>query len=200
MTRKTLWAACILTIYVCGSPAGNWPTKAGDEPVKAAPSRSVALIDLTRIFNSHARFKKLSDALRKDVEAAERAFNARNATLQAANAALAMLPAGSAEAVTLKAQVDKETATLQADVQIQKKDFFEQESAIYLEIYHEITKEVTRYAEARSIKLVMRFNSEKPNPNDPQSIQKELNKAVLYQKGLDISDQILQIVSPQPEA
>ncbi|MGH7137702.1 MAG: hypothetical protein ACREHD_18295, partial [Pirellulales bacterium] len=81
MRRPTcLAAAATAALCFCLSSKGIWPS-AANEPTKAAPATAVAVIDLARIFNSHELFKKLSDALRSEVEAAEQDLKKRKAAL-----------------------------------------------------------------------------------------------------------------------
>ncbi|MGH7136000.1 MAG: hypothetical protein ACREHD_09685, partial [Pirellulales bacterium] len=118
--------------------------------------------------------------------------------LQAANDALEKRPGGSVEAIERKRKIEAESADLELQVQLNKKDFFEREAAIYLEVYQEIMKDVATYADARGITLVMRFNGDNIDLNDPSGVAKELNKLIIYHKGIDITDEILQIVNAKP--
>ncbi|HVA48697.1 MAG TPA: hypothetical protein VNH11_20195 [Pirellulales bacterium] len=92
----------------------------------------------------------------------------------------------------------KRQAEIQVQVNEQKRDFFEREARMYLEIYQEIMAEVGKYSDARGIGLVMRFNGDPLDENDPAGIQKQLNKAILYHKGIDITDDIIRIVNAKP--
>lgn len=126
---------------------------------------------------------------------AERQLKARKDELQAAADSLKALPKESGQAKKLEEQIAHDTSEITANVEKQKRHFYEVEAAIYLGCYREIMAEVERYAKARGINLVMRFSHDSYNPSDPQGLQKELNKAVLYQEGIDITDEILQSVN-----
>lgn len=177
----------------------TWSTAAEAKVQPAAPGGRVALLDLAKIFNNHVGFKQLSDGLRLDVEDAERELTRRKAEMQAEADALVKLGKGTAEAKQLESKIARESAELQVKVQEQKKEFFEEEAGIYNQVYQQVMKEVEKYADTHGISLVMRFNGDPSNPNDPQGIQKELNKAVLFHKGIDITDDILAIVNAEPK-
>lgn len=178
---------------------GGWSTAAAEPAaLPAVKSGSVALLDLAKIYNSHRVFQRLSDDLRREVEDAERELRTRKAELQAESDALEKLTKGSAEAKQLESKIARGSAELQVKVQEQKKDFFEQEAGVYYQVYQQIMKQVEKYADEHGINLVMRFNGDPVDLNDPQGIQKELNKAVLYHKGIDITDKILAILNAEP--
>lgn len=180
---------------------GAWPTAADEPAGQPAPQAGrVALLDVAKVFSHHRVFQRLSDGLRREVEAAERELRARKAELQAQNDALAKLVTGSPEAKQLQSKIARESAELKVKVEEQKKEFFTEEAGIYLKIYQEVMKLVDTYSEKNGINLVMRFNGEPLDKNDPQAVQKELNKAVLYHKGIDITEAILAIVNDEPRA
>lgn len=197
MRRHSLWIVFLLTIALASDLCGRLLHTSADE-VAARPAvqpTRVALIDLARIFNNHDKFKRQSEALRREVEQAERELKSQKAELQAASDSLKALPKESSQAKKLEEQISRDTAELTAQVAQQKKRFFEKEAAIYYECYREIMAEVEGYSKERGINLVMRFNGEPFNSADPQAVQKELNKAVLYHDGIDITNEILQAVN-----
>jgi Skp family chaperone for outer membrane proteins len=197
MRRNILWIALLLTIVVASDPWSRllrtWADE-GTAPPAVQPTR-VALLDLARVFKNHDRFKQKSAELRSEVEQAERQLKARKAELQAAADSLQALPKESSQAKKLEEQITSDSAELNGSVLRQKKQFIEKEAAIYLECHREVMAEVERYAKERGINLVMRFNSDLFDPADPQGIQKELNRTVLYQDGIDITDEILHAVN-----
>ncbi|HET6883623.1 MAG TPA: OmpH family outer membrane protein [Pirellulales bacterium] len=197
MRRNILWIVLLLTIAVASDPWNRLLRTSADDGAAppAAPPTRVAMLDLARIFSNYDKFKRQSDELRREVEQAERQLKTRKAELQAAADSLGTLPKESSQAKKLQEQIAHDTAEITAHVAEQKRHFFEKEAAIYYECYREVMAEVERYAKERGINLVMRFNGDPFDPADPQAIQKELNKAVLYQDGIDITDEILHSVN-----
>lgn len=161
------------------------------------PGPQVALLDLAYIFANHVRFKQLSDALRRDVEAAEAELKNNKAALQKMADQLESYNRGTPEFRQLEEDLAKRNAEIQVQVGVQKRDFFEQEAKMYFSVYQEIMEQVRYYSDKHGILLVMRFNGDPLDENDPQGIQKELNKAVLYHnKMIDITPYILDAVNP----
>ncbi|HEX7376513.1 MAG TPA: OmpH family outer membrane protein [Pirellulales bacterium] len=178
--------------------AGLWLASAAPAALaqqRAAPQ--VAIIDLAYIFNNHTRFKMMSDELRRDVEAAEAELKNNKAYLQKMADKLEGLTRNSDEYRRTEEDIAKRSAELQVQVQLQKKEFFEKEAKIYYTVYQEIMEQVKYHADKHGIVLVMRFNGDPLDENDPQGIQKELNKAVLYyNKMIDITPIIVDAVNP----
>lgn len=161
------------------------------------PAPQVAIIDLAYIFNNHTRFKMMSDELRREVEAAEQELKNNKAYLQKMADKLEGFQKSSDEYRQTEEDIAKRSAELSVQVQLQKKEFFEKEAKIYYTVYQEIMEQVKYHADKHGIVLVMRFNGDPLDENDPQGIQKELNKAVLYyNQAIDITPIILDAVNP----
>lgn len=175
-----------------------WSAGGGPVEVPKAPAVKVGLLDLARVFANHDEFKKLSEKLRAEVEKAETELKRKKAELQVAVDHLAGLEKGSPEYIKQEQEITRVQAQIQVDVNVQKRDFFEEEAKMYLVVYQQIMVEVGKLSRARGINLVMRFNGDPINPNDPQGIQKELNKAILYHDGIDITDDVLRAVNAKP--
>lgn len=197
MRRNIVWIVLALAIVVGSDLWSRLLRTSADEVAAqpAVPPTRVALVDLAHIFENHDKFKQKNEALRLEVEQAERQLKMRKDELQAAADSLKALPKESDQAKKLEEQIALDTAQMTVDVGKQKKQFYETEATIYYDCYREVMAEVERYAKARGINLVMRFSRDPYNPADPQGLQKELNKAVLYQEGIDITDEILQSVN-----
>lgn len=200
MRRNTILVALVLAAALFSdSWKGIWRL-AAYEPAgpPAAAGTTIALLDLAKVFNAHAGFKVKMDALRYDVAQAELDLVNRKADLQKLADKLATLIKESPEAIQLNEKITRESADLTIMVQQQKADFFKRESDCYTVGYKDIMEVVAKYADARGIEVVMRFSDEALDPNDPQSIQKELNKAVVYHNCTDITDDIIKVFSAKP--
>ena len=186
--------AAVVAVFEAAAPhaAAQQRTAPGGQ---AGPQ--LALLDLAYIFANHVKFKQLSDGLRRDVEAAEAELKNNKAALQKMVDQLESYNRGTPEYRQLEEDITKRQAEIQVQVNVQKRDFFEQEAKMYYTVYQEIMEQVRYYSDKHGILLVMRFNGDPFDENDPQGIQKELNKAVLYHnKMIDITPYILDAVNP----
>jgi Skp family chaperone for outer membrane proteins len=156
----------------------------------------VAILDLTYIFKNHLRFQQMSDGMRRDVEAAEAALKVDREAYGKMTQQLETYRKGTPEFRAMEEELAKKAAELNLRVSIQKKDFLEQEAKIYYNVYQEICEHVKYYSEQHGIALVMRFNGDPVDRNDPQEVLKELNKSVLYyNRAIDITPIILEEIN-----
>ena len=80
---------------------------------------------------------------------------------------------------------------LQVGVGLKRKEFLEQEARVYYRVYREIEQTVAIFAQRNRIGLVLRFNGDEMKEDDRASVLQGVNRAVVYQQGLDITDLIL---------
>lgn len=161
------------------------------------PHGTVAILDLTYIFKNHARFQAMTDAMRLEVEAAEKQLSVERDALQNYAKSIEQYKRGTPEYKQIEEELIKRQNDLQLKVNMQKKNFLEQEAKIYYTIYQEVLDHVRYYADQNGISLVMRFNGDPIDRNDPQEVLKELNKSVIYyHRSIDITPIILEKLNP----
>ena len=185
--------AGLSVVHAAAPPAAAQPRSSTAQPMSA----QIAILDLAYIFANHVRFKAMTDELRRDVEAAETELKANKTALQKMQDQLDGYNRGSPEYRQLEEDMAKRTAEVQVQIQVQKRNFYEQEAKMYYTVYQEVMEQVRYYSDKHGILLVMRFNGDPYDETDPQAVQKELNKAVLYHnKMIDITPIILDAVNP----
>jgi len=79
-----------------------------------------------------------------------------------------------------------------------QKKFIAIEAEIYRVVYQDISQRVQRYADARGIRLVIRAQVEGDFPKDPKEVVTFLQRQIIYQNGLDISDDIIRLINAEP--
>jgi Skp family chaperone for outer membrane proteins len=153
---------------------------------------SVALIDIGYIFKSHIRFKNSMDSLGKDIRATEDTLNKERTVIQKMMERLKDYKPGTPDYKHLEEDIAQKQADFQVKAQIQKREFVEREGALYFKTIQEINEQVKYFSEKNGIGLVMKFNGDATDPNDRDSVMRELNKPVMYYSpGIVISDAIL---------
>src|SRR5262249_32385352 len=65
------------------------------------------------------------------------------------------------------------------------RDFLKKESQIYSQIYREVEDIVRQYAEHFKYTLVIRFNREDPDTDNPQTVLQNMNRQVVYYRETD---------------
>jgi Skp family chaperone for outer membrane proteins len=77
-------------------------------------------------------------------------------------------------------------------MQLQKDEFMQQEAAIYRRVYKAMETTVADYARTGGIALVIRFNYiEMNDKSDRKTILAAVNRAIVFEDGVDITDEII---------
>lgn len=79
-----------------------------------------------------------------------------------------------------EAELAKESATLEVSQRAKMRELLTEEARLHFDTYVEVTNFISQYCQENGYQLVLRFNSEKMDPKDPQSIMQRVNGSVIY--------------------
>jgi len=194
---KNLRVPLALAVLCCAAA-----TKLSFAQAQAGAGQGIAIIDLAYIFKNYPRFQAMKDDMKRDVDRVENELKSMRDEIEKLGTRLNEYPKGTPEYKELETHLANRQAELNVKVQLQKKDFLQREAKIYFNVYQEVMDEVKYYAERNHITLVLRFNGDEIDTNDPQDVLKELNKAVVYyNKAIDITPIIRdELLRRQPAA
>ncbi len=184
------------------APVGNaQPAYSGGAPAAAAPATrpssqlagSVALVDLGFVVKNHAGLQAKQEEFRQRQEAFQNDVKAKSEALKKLAMQSNDFAKGSKEYKELEEELAKRDSILRIDVKIAQQKFAEEEARVMYDIYQQIVAEVRLYAEANNIALVMHFNGDEANRNNPEEMVREMQmRTVLYHnRGIDITPFIL---------
>lgn len=178
--QSWLWIVAVCGLVVPSSVRAQTP-----------PPTSVAVVDVSKIFEEHAGFKQTMEAMRQEVVAFENELKGRGKEMETIREQMKQFDAGTPEFKKLESQI----LQMQADGQIlatqKKRDLLDREAKVYYTVYTEIQKEVTAYAQHFKIGLVLRYNSAPIDPANRQSVLDGVNSSLVYQGGIDITQRII---------
>jgi Skp family chaperone for outer membrane proteins len=160
----------------------------------------VVVIDIKYIFENHARFKQQMEVMKRDAEEFQGYVRNEEKALRDKSEKLKEWKAGSKEYKELEEQIAQQASKLQVDTALKRKEFLEREAKAFFNTYNEICDRVGRFAEENGISLVLRFNSETINAEDRGSVMQGVNRAVVYQRNLDITLAVLEQCNRQQPA
>jgi Skp family chaperone for outer membrane proteins len=195
--QSTMVLSCLLAIVSSGAvPAQQQgpvrqPREAGQAGPRSVPRGPVAVVDISLIFKNHQGFKQSMDGLKAKVDAAESGLRARHEALAKERDKLAQYKTGSPNYKALEQQIADGAAKIQVDMQLQKKEFLEEEARVYFDTYRQIQEVIADYANKNNIGLVLRFSRDPIEREDRQSVLAGVNRAIVYESGLDITNDIL---------
>ena len=155
-------------------------------------AETIALLDVSRIFKNHARFKGMMEDMKADVERAENAGQGRTRRHQQARRTVAGVPQGNPRVSSRwKKSWPSGRPTWPCKVQLQKNEFLQREAKIYHNVYQEIWQATDYFCKQNGIDMVLRFNSEPVDVERPDSVL-----SLHQQAGGLVSDQSLDITRP----
>jgi septal ring factor EnvC (AmiA/AmiB activator) len=152
----------------------------------------VAVLDINEVFEKNIRFKAAMDEIRDDIKAYETSVVEKRKQATAMNEKLAEYQPGSQEYKALETQLAQMAADMQVDMAMKKREFMEREAKLYYSAYMDTLQQVGDFASRYNISLVLRFNGEEIDPKERSSVLQGVNRAVVYQRNLNITDQIVQ--------
>lgn len=184
-------------------PRAAQPTAKPVSTAGAAPTGApIALVDIGFIFKNHPEFTANIDRMKGQVKTFENELRQRHQNLQKRQSMLSQYNVGTSEYKKLEEEVATEQAQLQATTALKRKEILEQEAKIYFSFYQKVRQAVAGYSYNNRIAVVLRFNREEINGDDRGAVLQGVNRPVVnYQKNLDITDNIMQVLGvPQTAA
>ncbi len=156
-------------------------------PPTASPSTLVAVVNLTKVFESHPTLKTQLESVQQQLKGVERDFDTKQKELSNRGKALSDLSPTSDEYKRLESELVRQVADLQVQARQAKKDFLQREALQYYSVYNEITAAVHEVAQRHNIGLVLRFDDATIDPSSPQSVAQGMSRSVVVQRNLDIT-------------
>jgi Skp family chaperone for outer membrane proteins len=164
------------------------------------PALPVAVLNLDVLFKEDRGVTNALARLRAEAQELDKTVALRQAELEAVQADLRKAQPGSADFRKLQQEVIKLTGELQQFIQRERANVQLKEAKIYLAAYRDIEEVVKEYCKQRGIKLVIRQQTTSLAEDQPaQEIVKALNRIVIFEEGLDITEEIHKRVKAKGE-
>jgi Skp family chaperone for outer membrane proteins len=187
-----LSAALFVHLAVAQAPRAAAPAAGASTGALPGANAPVAVVDVTYILDNYARLKHDTEAFKKDMENAEASLKKERDAIAKMAEVLKSLKPGTPDFKKKEEEITKADSDWKLKVNRQKGDFAERDAKNFLNAYQQLSQQVKVYAERNNISLVLRFNGARPDPANPQAVQMELSKMVMYyDKSVDITDPIL---------
>lgn len=173
-------AAALLTCGLAASPSFG-----------QTGGTAVAVIDIPYIYKNHVRFNQQIEDIKKDIDAYKEIVTQQQAQLRAETDKLNQFKPGAKEYKDVEESIARMRVNFQLDSAKRQKEFMEQEAKIYFNVYKEIEAAVADFAGRNRIGLVLRYSVDDMDPAKRESIMQGINRIVIYQNRLNITDLIL---------
>jgi Skp family chaperone for outer membrane proteins len=164
----------------------------------AAEPLPIALVNVDRICKTYQPFLKRLEPLKEAAKEVDQSIQVRQAELETAAVQFRNAPPGSPESQRLQMQVIKLQNELQQFINSERQKLQQKEAGVFLAFHKELDVQISKYAKEHGIKLVVRqFETSLEGGEDrplPEIIQ-ILNRTILYEEGLNITDEILKALA-----
>jgi Skp family chaperone for outer membrane proteins len=191
MMQFVFSAATLLAQVPGGSPAGG----AGARPISPVAPRSsgtnVAVIDISQVFEKHGQFQAQTLNLKKQVEDFEGHLRGEQQKVVNMRNDLQNYTPGSEQFKRKEEEMARMQSEMNVQMALKRKEFLEKEARLYFDTYNEVFQIVAEVADRNGISLVLRFNSEEMKPEDRASVLQGVNRAVVFQRNLNVTNMVI---------
>ncbi len=192
MDRNMAYAG--LSVVLAGLLGFSWAQGRGaliaDEP--RPMTHDIAVVDMVKVFEKHKAFQTRSEEFRRSGQEYQEELKRRAEYGKQLQDDLKRAKPGSSEQSRLQQELADKTAEFQKFQKEQSERLQKEQTEAIKVTYQEIMEQIQRIAEARGLKLVLRFQEESLDTKFPQKVAETVNRQVLYQNGLDITEEVLQ--------
>jgi Skp family chaperone for outer membrane proteins len=165
----------------------------------AADPFPIALVNIDRILKDYKPLNEKIDPLKAEAKELDATVQVRQAEIENAGNQLRQAQPGSADHQKLQIQIVKMQTDLQRHIATSRNSLQTREATIYLAFFRQLDAEIGKLAKARSLKLVLRqYESSFDDGQSLQDVAKALNRMILYEEGLDITDDVLKALETTP--
>jgi Skp family chaperone for outer membrane proteins len=159
----------------------------------------IGLVNVDRILKEHKPLQEKLGPLKETAKELDAAVQVRQTEIESVGGKLRNAAPGSADQQRLQLQLVKLQTDLQQFVATERQNLQKKEVAVYLGLFRQLDAEVSKLAKARGLKLVLRQQESSYDEAQPlPDILKALNRSILYEEGLDITDEILKALAAMP--
>ena len=165
-------------------------------PVAPKPAGvNIALLDVSYVFKNYTRFNERLESIKGEIKAFETKMREQQKQFSTIGEQLKQYSPDSPEYKRIEAGALRQQVDIQTKAQLKKRDILEKEARSYYDAYQEIQTAVQSVSARYSIGLVLRFDREEMTPTNRASVLKGVNRAVVYQRDLDITDMVLDMLN-----
>jgi Skp family chaperone for outer membrane proteins len=161
------------------------------EPTEKPADVPIGVVDVLHIFKHYAPAAEQVEKLKREVQELEQTVQLRQVELEQLQKKLAAPPQAGEDREKLQLQFARLQTELRLLVERERGSLQRREVGIQLETYKKIQEQVKRIAKERGLKLVMVRPRPSLDSQDLQEVIRALNQPILYEEGLDITDQVL---------
>lgn len=186
--KKTLICATMVALLLAIAVAARLEA---DAPKSPPPAKGVAVIDVAYVLKTYEGLKVGQKGLADEEKKIRERLNGEQESIKKQIEAMNGLKPGSPDFKRKEEEITKRRADLNVDAALEKKNLQEREARMMYDAMSKLSAALEEFCSQEGIGVVLNYNSEPMDVNNPVTIQNKMNSMVLYQSGKDISDIIL---------
>lgn len=168
---------------------------------QGAEPAPIALVNVDRILTTYKPLLEKLEPLKAAAKELDAAVQVRQTELEKVGGQLRGSQPGSLEQQRLQLQFVKLQTELQQFITNEQQAQHKKQAALYLAFFRQLDAEISKYAKAHGVKLVLRqYETSLDEGQQMQDILKALNRTILYQEDLDITDAIVKALDTKAES
>ena len=198
MKRTIIGAFALALLAGVLTLSGNAWSQNKEAPAAAASNapHKVGLIDMAHVFKNYKKFEALRDELKEEIGASEAKAKGMQEELASMQKDMKLLSEGGPEYTKAEQVIVRKAAEFETFRRAASRDFLKKESQIYLQVYKETSAAVKKYADYHKYTLIIRFNREELDTENPQNLLQGMNRQVVYHhEEDDITPSVLEFLN-----
>ncbi len=168
-------------------------------PCLCAEPLPIGMVNVDRILRTHKPLLDKLEPLKATSKELDATVQVRQVEIEGTAEKLRRTQPGSPDQQRLQVQIVKLQNELQQFINTERQKLNKKEVAVYVALFRQLDQEINKYAKAHQLKLVLRQYETSYDEDQPlQDILKALNRTILFEEGLDITDEILKAMAAAP--
>ena len=198
MKRTIIGAFALALLAGVLTLSGNaWSQNNPAAPAAASNApHKVGLIDMAHVFKNYKKFEDLREELKEEIGGSEAKAKGMQEELAKMQKDMKGMAEGGTDYTKAEQIIVKKAAEFETFRRAASRDFLKKESQIYLQVYNETSGAVEKYAKYHKYTLIIRFNREELDTENPQNLLQGMNRQVVYhQSEDDITPSVLEFLN-----
>ena len=162
---------------------------------EAKQSGIVAVLDVAKVFKDNRDFESKMQSIKSTADQLKASIQQKQEAIKQEAGGLQQYEVGSAERNQMEAELVQKQAKLRTEAHQAEVDLLSKEARVYYETYQQMQSILSSLSTEYGISLVLRFDSEEVDANNRGEVIKGVNRAVVYQQGLDLTTMVIEKMS-----
>ena len=155
----------------------------------------VAVLDVAKVFKENRDFESKMQSIKSTADQLKASIQQKQEAIKQEAAGLQQYEVGSPERNQMEAELVQKQAKLRTEAHQAEVDLLSKEAGVYYQTYQQMQSILSSLSTEYGISLVLRFDSETVDANNRGEVIKGVNRAVVYQQGLDLTTMVIEKMS-----